>query len=244
MKKTTLSPVTIGVGIGAGLLLAVAAPLAANAHVGVTPNTTAAGSYAVLTFAVPHGCDGSATTQITITIPDEIASVTPTVNPGWDVTKVMVDEATPATAAADSAPVQRVGQVVYTAHIPLADGYRDTFALQMPLPEDSAGQTLEFPTLQTCVDGETNWNQSVAPGQDDHSVESPAPSIVVSAALDDSEHGGHRVTTDQPTDTASAAATTEQSSDILARVFGIGGLAIGAVAIVIAAVSIRRNRTN
>lgn len=244
MKKTTFprTPLTVGVGIGAGLLLAVAVPLAASAHVGVTPNTTAAGSYAVLTFAVPHGCEGSPTTTITITIPDEIQSVTPTVNPGWDVTKVMVDVAAPSTAAEGTAPTQRVGQVVYTAHTPLADGYRDTFALQMPLPEDAAGQTLEFPTLQTCVQGETNWNQTVAPGADDHSVEAPAPSIVVTAALDESDHSGHTVS-ETTADASAATATADQSGDILARVFGIGGLAIGAVALVIAAVSVRRGRT-
>ena len=45
-------------GLAGGALLALAAaPLAASAHVTVTPSGTAAGSYTVLTFAYSHGCD-------------------------------------------------------------------------------------------------------------------------------------------------------------------------------------------
>jgi uncharacterized protein YcnI len=44
-------------GLAGGAVLALAAvPLAASAHVTVTPSGTAAGSYTVLTFAFSHGC--------------------------------------------------------------------------------------------------------------------------------------------------------------------------------------------
>ena len=69
-------------GLAAGAVLALTAvPLAASAHVTVTPSGTAAGSYTVLTFAFSHGCEGSPTTALTFDIPESIDSVSPTLNP-------------------------------------------------------------------------------------------------------------------------------------------------------------------
>lgn len=60
--------------LAAGTVLA--AP--ASAHVDIVASTTAAGARAVLELDVPHGCDGSATTALTVTMPPEITSATPT----------------------------------------------------------------------------------------------------------------------------------------------------------------------
>ena len=65
-------------------LTASAAP--AHAHVGMTASTTTAGSSAVLTFSVPHGCDGSPTVRIAIQIPETITRVNPTRHPLYSVT--------------------------------------------------------------------------------------------------------------------------------------------------------------
>ena len=116
-------------GLAGGAVLALAAvPLAASAHVTVTPSGTAAGSYTVLTFAYSHGCEGSPTTAIAIDIPESIASVSPTLNPNYTIEKV--------------ADGDRTSQVVYTAITPVPDGYRDTIELSLQLPEDAAGETL------------------------------------------------------------------------------------------------------
>ena len=57
----------IGATMAAALALG-AAP--AFAHVTVSPSVATAGSYTVLTVSVPHGCDGSPTTKVSIKIPD------------------------------------------------------------------------------------------------------------------------------------------------------------------------------
>ena len=67
----------------AGALALAVAP--ASAHVTLSADTTAAGSYAVLTVSVPHGCDGAATTKIAISMPEAIPQVTATRNPYWDL---------------------------------------------------------------------------------------------------------------------------------------------------------------
>ncbi len=119
-----------------------AAPAAA--HVTVTPSVTSAGSYTVLTFSVPHGCDGSPTTKIAIKIADGINSVTPTVNPGWTVEKVMADLNPPVKDSHGNEITKRVDQVIYTAKTPLPADMRDTLELSLQLP-DKPGETLRLP---------------------------------------------------------------------------------------------------
>lgn len=217
-------------GILAGTALALAAPLAAVAHVGVTPSSTAAGSTTQLTFAVGHGCDGSATTALTFTIPEEIVSVTPTVHPNWTAEKVLVDLAQPITDAHGNSLVQRVGQVVYTANTPLQDGFRDTVTLQLTLPADAQGSALAFPVLQTCDVGETDWNQVAEDGQDPHDLDHPAPVVEVTAAA--AEHAGPVVGAELAASAASGPATVAEP-DLLARGLGLAGLVAGVAGILV-----------
>ncbi|MET0726454.1 MAG: YcnI family protein [Leifsonia sp.] len=233
------TPVIAAAALGGGVLLALAAPLAASAHVGVTPSGTAAGSYSVLTFAVPHGCEGSPTTVVAIDIPEGVLSVTPTINPGWTVEKVVTTLDEPETDAHGNSITERVSQVVYTAKTPLADGYRDTFALQLPLPADAAGETLLFPVTQTCEVGVTEWNEETPEGGEE--PEHPAPAITVTEAAGD-EHGhGAEAESDEHEDAAASEDAASQP-DVLARVLGIAGLVVGTVGIVVAVVA-RRSRT-
>ena len=227
-------PVVVGILAGAALVLA--APLAASAHVGVTPSSTAAGATTQLTFAVGHGCDGSATTALTVTIPEEIVSVTPTVHPNWTVKKVLVDLAEPITDAHGTSLVQRVGQVVYTAVTPLEDGFRDTVTLQVTLPADAEGSTLAFPVLQTCEVGETNWNQIAEKGENPHDLDSPAPTVDVTAAA--AAHAEPAVGADLAAGPA-ASAPTASEPDLIARGLGLAGLVVGVAGILTAVFSRR-----
>ncbi|MEV0624196.1 YcnI family protein [Nonomuraea sp. NPDC050404] len=169
---------TVAVGTAAlGLVLLGAGT--ASAHVTVTPSTTAAGSYTVLTFSVPHGCDGSATTSVALAMPEEIIAATPTVNPGWEVEKKMEKLATPVDDGHGGQYTERVDQVVYTAKAPLPDDLRDTFELSLKLPEKE-GAKLVFPAVQKCEKGETPWTEVAADGAEE--PEHPAPYIVLTAA--------------------------------------------------------------
>ncbi|KRE21784.1 YcnI family protein [Agromyces sp. Soil535] len=217
-------------GLAGGAVLALAAvPLAASAHVTVTPSGTAAGGYTVLTFAFSHGCEGSPTTALTFDIPESIESVSPTLNSNWTIEKV--------------ADGDRTSQVVYTAITPVEDGFRDTVELSLPLPEDAAGETLAFPVRQTCEVGETNWNQLAEEGEDE--PENAAPIIVVTEATGD-EHGHGAATDDQAEHdeaTAEASDAASGSADVVARVLGIGGLIVGVVGVTLA-LAARRSRSD
>lgn len=202
----------------------------ASAHVTLTPSTTAAGAYSVLTFGVPHGCDGSATTKVAIQIPNDLASVTPTVNPGWTVEKVMEKLTEPVSDGHGGQYTERVSEVVYTAKTPLPDGYRDTLAVQVKLP-DEAGKTLYFPAVQTCEKGETAWVQLPAAGDSDHELEAPAPGVTITAAAADG-HGATPVADAQPIAAVTDADAASTSPVAWVGVgLGAAGLALGGVAL-------------
>ncbi|GAA4104616.1 YcnI family protein [Nocardioides kongjuensis] len=225
---------TLGATAALGIVALTAG--AASAHVDVAPDTTAAGSYAVLTFSVPHGCEGSPTTKIAIQMPADIPQVTPTVNPGWTVEKVSEKLPEPIEDAHGNELTERVSQVVYTARTPLQDGYRDTLALSVQLPE-RVGETLTFPVLQTCAKGETAWNETPAQGQDEEELENPAPALTITEPSAEGHHGGAAESdekSDAEADEKADAEDDEGAGNGLAiggLVAGLGGLALGGLAL-------------
>ena len=233
--RLTLTSAAAAAGAAAVLLSAAAG---ASAHVGVTPDKTAANSYALLTFGIPHGCEESGTTKVAITLPAELNDAQPTVNPNWTVEKVTEQLAQPKKLADGTSITKRTSQIVYTAKTPLDHELRDALVLSVKLP-DAAGTTLHFPTLQSCETGQTDWSEIAKDGQDPHSLKAPAPSITITEAADAHGTASHAATTaaaeTEQAGTEQAAAVTDNGADARSwagLVAGIGGLALGAVAFV------------
>ena len=231
----------LAAGVGA-TALTLALPWPAAAHVSLQADTTAAGARALLTLAVPHGCEGAPTTRIAVQIPEGLESVTPTVNPGWTVAKRSEKLASPVTNQHGTAVTSRVAEVVWTARDPLPDGYRDTLVLQVPLPEDAAGRQLAFPTVQTCTTGETSWTQVPAPGQDPDALERPAPTVTVTAAESKEK-------ADPQTVPDAAAAPDDAGTSLQAGAVGggagwagTGGLVLGALGLAAGVTALVRTR--
>lgn len=215
----------------------------ASAHVSVTPDTTAAGGYAVLTFSVPHGCEGSPTTKVAIALPEDVPQVTPTVNPNWTVEKVQEKLDPPVKDAHGNEVTERVSQVVYTAKTPLADGYRDTLALSLQLPEKE-GETLTFPVVQTCAQGSTNWNETAAEGQDPEELAHPAPSVTITAASAEGDHHGGAATdeADAKGDEGDAKSDKSDDGDDNGNGLAIGGLVAGVAGLAVGGIALTRTR--
>ncbi len=224
--RTRRRLILAGASALAGAVLAVGLPSAAWAHVGLSGSSTAAGSSTLLTFAFSHGCGDSPTTRLAIQIPEGIDVVVPTVNPGWTVEKVMATLDAPVTDAHGNQLTERVAQVVYTAKEPVPNGVRDAFVLSLTLPAAAAGQTLAFPTVQACQAGENAWIEIPAEGQDPHDLESPAPVLTVTEAVD----AGHT----DPTNVPGAGA----SPDLLVTV----SLAVGALGLLTGLTALLRSR--
>ena len=220
------------IGVTAGLALAIGAPLAASAHVHVTPETAAAGGTETLTFSFSHGCDGSPTTALAVDIPAGVGNATPVVQGGWTITRELGTAGVPT-------------RVVYTADTPVEDGFAAAVSMDVLFTEGTAGTTLAFPVTQTCAAGEAAWTQIAEDGEDPHDLDAPAPLVAVGAAADDADAGhadadGSGHASDDAAAADAEAAASVASADPVARWLAAGGLAAGIAALVVVLVRGRR----
>ncbi|MER7798056.1 YcnI family protein [Microbacterium sp. NPDC096154] len=212
--------------LAAGLVLA--APLAASAHVTVTPDSgaPAPGGYDVLTFAFSHGCDGSPTTALQIDVPDGLDSVSPTIQPGWTVD---VERST-----SDGL----IDRVTYTADEPVPSDLRATVELGVKYAVDASG-TLAFPVEQVCAEGSTSWSELAADGEDPHALDHPAPVVTLAADAASGSADSAHAHADEPAQDGAAAAAP---ADPLPIALGAGGLIAGVAALVVSVLAWRRTR--
>jgi periplasmic copper chaperone A len=144
---------------------------AAQAHVSLTPQSTAAGAYQVLRFGVGHGCDGQATTALRIEIPDGVASARPQPKPGW-------------TLQIERGEAEHVRAITWRGALQ-ADQF-DEFLIQVHLP--AAAGPLAFPAVQSCGTAEVRWTEPAADASGKSSR--PAPAIMLTPP-DTAIPGGH-----------------------------------------------------
>lgn len=218
---------TLTAGILGGIVLAVGVPALASAHVGVSPDELVAGDHGVLTFSFSHGCDGSPTTSLRVTIPEGLASVAPTVDSDWEIAVERGDDGL-------------VSAVTYTAAVPVPNDLRGAVSMAVGL-DDSTPDTLAFPVVQTCVDGSTEWTQLAEDGEDPHELDSPAPVVSVVAAAE-GEHAGHGSAASDDTDAGETTDAADESAEPvdLGTVLGAGGLVAGLAALVVSVLAYRR----
>jgi uncharacterized protein YcnI len=217
MKKTLL------LTIAGALLLAPAAA----AHVTANPAQAAADSYAMIAFRVPHGCEDSATTSLTVQIPEGVESVTPQAVPGWEA------------AVADG------GKEVTWTGGPLAAHQFTDFGISMKLP-NTPGERLAFPAIQRCEQGETRWIQIPVEGEAE--PDTPAPVVELTAAT--GGHGTASSSAEEPAssggeEAAAAAASTDEGEDddaVLWVAVGLGAAGLVAGLAALGVVFFRRPR--
>lgn len=218
VRKAALASVAV---LG-GAVLALAVPAVASAHVGVSPDEITAGDHGVLTFSFSHGCDGSPTSALRITMPEGLASVAPTVDGDWTIDVERGDDGL-------------VSAVTYTALTPVPNDLRGAVSMSIGLDEDTP-TSLAFPVVQQCIDGATEWTQLAEDGEDPHELDSPAPVVAVTEAADGG-HGDHSASGEGVAETDAAAPA---AVDPLPTVLGAGGLVAGVTALVVAILAYRR----
>jgi periplasmic copper chaperone A len=222
------------------------APVAA-AHVTTSPAEVPVG-YGYTQFSIPHGCDGSATTSLSIQIPAGVASVKPEVVPGWEISLTTGELPEPVEIFGEN-QTEGVTEVTWTGG-PLDDAYLQKFGLSFFASESLEGETIAFPTVQACEQGVTRWIETSAEGEEE--PEHPAPTVTFVAseghehgaamtAADDTadEHAADQEAMDSSSDVVEAAAVDDSSDgtsaiELLALGLGAAGLAAGLVALVVA----------
>ncbi|WP_336658649.1 YcnI family copper-binding membrane protein [Leucobacter sp. USHLN153] len=231
------------VGVAIGAVLAIGAPVAASAHVTVSPDQAEAGGWAYLTFRAPTESDTASTTKLEFHLPEDtpFTHVSYQPVPGWsaDVTEEKLAE-----------PVDVLGntiseaptEVTYTADDGgIAPGQVQMFTLSVG-PVAETGHIV-IPVTQTYSDGTVvEWKATPEQIAEDDTLE-PAPVLWVNDAPPADDHHGssdadHASGGDVGAEAAGAEAASSSSPtsgvtlglSIAALVIAAGSAVLGALA--------------
>ncbi|MFP7832542.1 YcnI family protein [Marisediminicola sp. LYQ134] len=231
----------------AGLLLAVASPLAASAHVTIDPASAEPGSYTVITVKVPNESATAETESVEIALPTDtpFSSVRYVPVAGW--TTELVRTTLPEPVEVEAGEItEAVTSVVFTAEpgSEIADGELQQFELSLgPVPDTGS---IVLPATQTYTDGDVvSWSETEADAQ------YPAPVLYITDEPAGDDHGAHSSgdSADSNTDAADSASSgstdagsteTSAATDVVARVIGVVGFAVGAIGVVLALLARRK----
>lgn len=206
-------------GVIAAGSFAGAAPVWAHVHAN-SPGAVR-GAMAIVTFEVPNESPtGSATTELTVTLPD-VASARTETKPGWTA-RLDRDAATGAvrsvtwTATAGGIGADEFGQ----------------FQIKMKMPDTD---TVDFPAAQRYADGTVvRWDQS--PPADGGEAERPVPTLALAAgrASASEHHGGHSEPVVSAAPESGPEAAAGPQADNPARLLGGAALLVAAGAATVA----------
>lgn len=213
-------------------------PAAAQAHVSLHPDTVPAGAFATLDVRVPGEEENAYAYKVDMLLPPGFTSVDTQNVPGWSIKEVTKKLAKP--IQTDDGPVdEEVSQVIWTGDRSV-DGRLDNgtfiqFPLSVAIPDDLAGKSLAFKTLESYSNGKVaHWIGSP-------SAEYPAPTINVTAkggVIEDVAGGEAGPTPGQAPGVGAAASGGSGSGGgsgdglaIAALVVGVLGLLAGGAAL-------------
>lgn len=167
-----------------------ASTTAVLAHATFANQPATVGSYVAATLQVPHGCDGKATNEVQIKLPEGFISAKPMPKAGWEIEIIEGDYQNSYDnhgKAVKSGPVE-----IRFKNGELPDNFYDTFTVYGKIAAGDPAVGLAFPTVQLCgADAKVAWDQIAAPGQDPHDLDGPAPVLKLVAAEGGDAHGGH-----------------------------------------------------
>lgn len=219
-----------------GLVLAasgigvVALPMAAQAHVEVTPEQVTGGDFSVVAFRVPNERDNGSTTKFRVILPTNqpLGSVQTTAMPGWKVATATrkLDEPIEMFGAKLSSVVSEVTWTATQGGV--RPGQFEDFEVSLgQLPKTGK---LVFSAIQTYSGGEqVRWNEvsqdaSVEPEHPAPTLEITAPAAEGSAAEQASDTSPTQKASD--TQTTAAPATDNDSSAVLPTALSVVALVV------------------
>jgi periplasmic copper chaperone A len=224
-----------GLAAGATLVGVFAFAGPASAHVTINPQEATQGSYGRFAFRVPNESDDASTVKLEVSLPADapVASVSTQPVPGWTA---VVERATlPTPIEAHGTQItEAVSKITWTAAGGggVKPGEFQEFPISLgPLPEVDV---MVFKALQTYSDGTVaRWIEEPVDGKP--AEQDPAPVLRLAAADPDAE----AVPAAPP---AGSDASDSSGSSGLALGFGIAGLVVGAVGLVLGGLAYARTR--
>ncbi len=236
LRTTTIA----GTASLAAIALALAAPLAASAHVHVDPDQAAVGSYATLTFKVPTESATAGTVKLEVDLPTDtpLGSVSYQPLAGWE-TQVVTEKLPKPIKTDDGTVTEAPVKVIWTAAqgVQIAPGQFQEFVISAGAMPDTG--SILLPTHQYYSDGTVvNWDEKTpASGAE---PEHPAPTVYITDAPPAAEGStpGLLATPTAAAPTTQSAATPAAAATAIG--LGIGGLVLGAVALVVSVLALTR----
>ena len=218
--------------LAAVVILVLGAPLAADAHVKISPNTAAPGDDIEVTFRVPNEMENAGTVKVEIDLPTKTpfagAEYQPV--PGWSARVVSAKLPKPIVndgVQVTEAPVK----VIYTANpgVEIKVGQFQEFPIALDLTPDTG--SVDFPTFQTYSNGQiVKWDEKTPANGEE--PDNPAPTLYINdPPPTDTESGVTLAATDSAASTASTA-----------LILGTAGLALGVIALVLGVFAFVRTR--
>ncbi|WP_315925030.1 YcnI family protein [Mesorhizobium sp. SP-1A] len=155
----------------------VAGTLPVFAHITLETQEAPVGSAYKAVLRVPHGCEGKATTTVRVKIPEGMIAVKPMPKAGWELKTVKGKYAKSYELWGEQVG-EGVQEVDWTGG-KLPDEFYDEFVLRGQLAADlPTGEKIYFPVVQECEGGTVDrWIAIPAAGQDEESIEFPAPGV-------------------------------------------------------------------
>jgi len=151
------------------------------AHASLEQTKASANDSYKAVIKIGHGCEQTATTRLSVTIPDGVIAVKPMPKAGWTLST----QTRPYAKLYDyyhSKLTEGVREITWAGGN-LPDAHYDEFVFQAFIAKDvPADSRLFFPVVQSCEKGRHDWVEIPAANQNPHDLKSPAPSVLVVAA--------------------------------------------------------------
>ncbi|MBB3741818.1 MULTISPECIES: DUF1775 domain-containing protein [unclassified Rhizobium] len=151
----------------------------AEAHVTFLDKQAKQDSTILATLQLPHGCDGKATTEVRVKLPEGFVFAKPQPKAGWELEVIKGDYQKTYDNHGDK--VKSGAIEIRWKNGNLSDDFYDTFVIQGKVSGVEAGTSLAFPVTQMCGDTVEAWDQVAKEGDDAHGLKSPAPLLKVVA---------------------------------------------------------------
>ncbi len=134
---------------------------AAQAHITLEQKSAVAGSSYKAVFRVGHGCDGAATTAITVFLPEGFVGAKPMPKAGWQ-TEISKEKLAQPYDSHGTPVTERAAQISWRGGL-LRDAEYDEFVISLSLPATPGKRWIRV--LQQCEKGQNDWAAIPVEGQ-------------------------------------------------------------------------------
>ncbi|ULR45906.1 copper chaperone PCu(A)C [Rhizobium sp. K102] len=160
-------------------LLSATALAGAKAHMTFLNKEATQETTILATLQLPHGCDGKATTEVRVKLPEGFVFAKPQPKAGWELEVIKGDYQKTYDNHGDKVKAGAIE--IRWKNGNLSDDFYDTFVIQGKVSGVAAGTSLAFPVIQMCGDAVAAWDQVAKDGSDPHGMKNPAPLLKVVA---------------------------------------------------------------